>query len=133
MTLFTCHLSLLYIRLIPPQSATHCLSPVNRHDLDTDPYTSIMSYLSDPGIGCSERHSNCKDALACSGPSGSSRRSLGSSSNLSLSSITKNPLGWVEDSFNAYRDGLSKEERKERVDRENRKQVVYLKMRNVRL
>ncbi|OJJ89255.1 putative Patatin family phospholipase [Aspergillus glaucus CBS 516.65] len=87
-----------------------------------------MSYLRDPGVGCSERHRNDKDSLACSGPSVSSR--LGSSSNLLLSSIIINPLGWVEDSFNAYRDGLSKEERKDRMDRENRKQVIYLKMRN---
>lgn len=92
-----------------------------------------MSYLRDPGVGCSERHRNDKDSLACSGPSVSSRRFPGSSSNLSLSSIIINPLGWVEDSFNAYRDGLSKEERKDRMDRENRKQVIYLKMRNVRL
>lgn len=90
-----------------------------------------MSYLRDPGIGCSERHSSGKDSLACQESSGGSRRFLESSSNLLLSSIIKNPLGWVEDSFSAYLDGLTKEERKDRVDRENRKQVIYLKMRNV--
>lgn len=92
-----------------------------------------MSYFRDPGIGCLERHRNDKDALACSGPSISSRRFFESNSNLSLSSIIRNQLGWVEDRFKTYRDGLSKEERKDQMDRENRKQVLYLNMRNVRI
>ena len=49
----------------------------------------------------------------------------------SLSSIVKNSLSRAEDGFNTYRDGLSKEERKARTEREDRRQILYLRMRNV--
>lgn len=56
---------------------------------------------------------------------------LGSISPPSLPLIVKSSWEWAEDSFNSYRDGLTKAERKERMDREDRKQVLYMRMRNV--
>lgn len=56
---------------------------------------------------------------------------LGPLSPPSLSSIVKASWEWAEDSYNSYRDGLTKEERKERMDREDRKQVLYVRMCNV--
>lgn len=56
---------------------------------------------------------------------------LGPLSPPSLSSIVKASWEWAEDSYNSYWDGLTREERKERMDREDRKQVLYVRMRNV--
>lgn len=49
----------------------------------------------------------------------------------SLSSIVRGSFTKVGDVFEGYRDGLSQEEREEKQRTENRKQVLYLKMRNV--
>lgn len=38
---------------------------------------------------------------------------------------------WAGDTLNIYRDGLSKEEREKKVRSDDRKQLLYLKMRNV--
>lgn len=49
-----------------------------------------------------------------------------------FSLLVKDGVSWAGDRLNTYRDGLSREEREEKVRRENRKQLLYLKMRNVR-
>lgn len=49
-----------------------------------------------------------------------------------FSSLVKDGVSWAGDRLNTYRDGLSREEREEKVRRENRKQLLYLKMQNVR-
>lgn len=49
-----------------------------------------------------------------------------------LSSLVKDGVSWAGDRLNTYRDGLSREEREEKLRRDNRKQLLYLKMRNVR-
>ncbi|GFF24831.1 putative patatin family phospholipase [Aspergillus lentulus] len=48
----------------------------------------------------------------------------------SLPSVVRNSLSWAGDTLNAYRDGASREQRKALTDIEDRKQVLYLRMRN---
>lgn len=50
-----------------------------------------------------------------------------------VSSLVKDSVSWAGDRLNTYRDGLSKEEREEKLRRDNRKQLLYLRMRNVRV
>lgn len=49
----------------------------------------------------------------------------------SVSSIIRNSLSWAGDALYAYRDGLSRDERRKKMDIEDRKQILYLRMRNV--
>lgn len=48
-----------------------------------------------------------------------------------VSSIVRDSWNWAGETIHTYRDGLSAEERKQRADREDRKQVLYLKIKNV--
>lgn len=48
-----------------------------------------------------------------------------------FSSMVKDTVSWAGDRLNTYRDGLLKEEREEKIRSENRKQLLYMKMRNV--
>jgi TAG lipase / steryl ester hydrolase / phospholipase A2 / LPA acyltransferase len=48
-----------------------------------------------------------------------------------VSSIVRDSWNWAGKTIHTYRDGLSAEERKNRADREDRKQVLYLKIKNV--
>ncbi|KAJ5964329.1 uncharacterized protein N7479_004205 [Penicillium vulpinum] len=47
-----------------------------------------------------------------------------------VSSLVKDSWNWAGDTLYTYRDGLSKEQRKQRADIEDRKQVLYLKIKN---
>ncbi|KGO53672.1 Acyl transferase/acyl hydrolase/lysophospholipase [Penicillium expansum] len=47
-----------------------------------------------------------------------------------VSSLVRDSWNWAGDTLHTYRDGLSKEERKQRADIEDRKQVLYLKIKN---
>lgn len=49
----------------------------------------------------------------------------------SVSSIVRDSLSWAVDALYAYRDGLSRDERKKQVEIEERKKILYLRMRNV--
>lgn len=48
-----------------------------------------------------------------------------------VSSIVRDSWNWAGETLHTYRDGLSAEERKLKADREDRKQVLYLKIKNV--
>lgn len=48
-----------------------------------------------------------------------------------VSSLVKDSWNWAGDTLHTYRDGLSKEQRKQRAEIEDRKQVLYLKIKNV--
>ncbi|KGO75659.1 Patatin/Phospholipase A2-like protein [Penicillium italicum] len=47
-----------------------------------------------------------------------------------VSSLVKDSWNWAGDTLHSYRDGLSKEQRKQRADIEDRKQVLDLKIKN---
>ncbi|KAJ9491148.1 hypothetical protein VN97_g2110 [Penicillium thymicola] len=47
-----------------------------------------------------------------------------------VSSLVRDSWTWAGDTLHTYRDGLSKEQRKERAGIEDRKQVLYLKIKN---
>jgi hypothetical protein len=48
-----------------------------------------------------------------------------------VSSLVRDSWNWAGDTLHTYRDGLSAEQRKQRADIEDRKQVLYLKIKNV--
>lgn len=48
-----------------------------------------------------------------------------------LSSFLRDSVSWAGDAFSTYWDGLSKEERERRIRLDERRQIAYLKMRNV--
>ncbi|KAI9860870.1 MAG: hypothetical protein M1830_006216, partial [Pleopsidium flavum] len=48
----------------------------------------------------------------------------------SLVSIVRNPVATVGDAFEGFRDGLTKEERVEKRRVEDKKQILYLRLRN---
>jgi TAG lipase/steryl ester hydrolase/phospholipase A2/LPA acyltransferase len=48
-----------------------------------------------------------------------------------FSSVVRDTVSWAGDTVNTYRDGLSKEEREKKLRDDDRKQLLYLKMRNV--
>lgn len=48
-----------------------------------------------------------------------------------VSAIVKESWNWAGETIHTYRDGLSAEERRQKADREDRKQVLYLKIKNV--
>lgn len=49
----------------------------------------------------------------------------------SVSSIVKTSLSWAGDAILSYWDGSTKEERRKKMDFEDRKRILYLRMRNV--
>jgi hypothetical protein len=48
-----------------------------------------------------------------------------------VSSIVKDSWNWAGETLHTYRDGLSAEQRREKADIEDRKQILYLKIKNV--
>jgi TAG lipase/steryl ester hydrolase/phospholipase A2/LPA acyltransferase len=64
-------------------------------------------------------------------PRSSSSRLNKRASFAAFSSVVRDTVSWAGDTLNAYRDGLSKEEREKKVRDDDRKQLLYLKMRNV--
>lgn len=54
-----------------------------------------------------------------------------SASIASVSSFVRSSVTWATDTLQTYRDGLSREEREKRAQVEDRKQILYLRMRNV--
>lgn len=48
-----------------------------------------------------------------------------------VSTLVKDSFSWAGDTLNSYRDGLTPEQRKQRAQAEDRKQVLYLKIKNV--
>lgn len=59
-------------------------------------------------------------------------RSLGKRASIAaLPSLVRDSWSWAGDTLNSLRDGLSREEREEKQRKEDRKQVLYLKIRNV--
>lgn len=48
-----------------------------------------------------------------------------------VSSLVKESLNWAGETLHSYRDGLSLEQRKQREEIENRKQLLYLNIKNV--
>lgn len=60
------------------------------------------------------------------------RRSLRKAISIpAVSSIVKDSWNWAEETLHTYRDGLSAEQRKQKAHRQDRKQVLYLKIKNV--
>ncbi|KAJ9224339.1 hypothetical protein DTO027B5_4119 [Paecilomyces variotii] len=53
-----------------------------------------------------------------------------SASIASVSSFVRSSVTWATDTLQTYRDGLSREEREKRAQVEDRKQILYLRMRN---
>ncbi|KAL1966423.1 hypothetical protein VTN77DRAFT_4565 [Rasamsonia byssochlamydoides] len=47
-----------------------------------------------------------------------------------LSSLVRDSVTWAGEALSAYRDGLSKEERERKLRLDDRKQILYMKMRN---
>lgn len=60
----------------------------------------------------------------------SSSRLLKRASLANFSSLVKDTVSWAGDRLNTYRDGLLKEEREEKLRKDNRKRLLYTKMRN---
>lgn len=48
-----------------------------------------------------------------------------------FTSVVRDTVSWAGDTLNTYRDGLSKEEREKKARDDDRKELLYLKMRNV--
>lgn len=48
-----------------------------------------------------------------------------------VASLVKDSWSWAGDIINTYRDGLTKEQRQARTKIEDRKQILYLRMKNV--
>ncbi|OKL56427.1 hypothetical protein UA08_08097 [Talaromyces atroroseus] len=59
-----------------------------------------------------------------------STRLLKRASFANFSSLIKDTVLWAGDRLNTYRDGMLKEEREEKLRKDNRKQLLYLNMRN---
>lgn len=48
-----------------------------------------------------------------------------------VASLVKDSWSWAGDTINTHRDGLTKEQRQARTKIEDRKQILYLRMKNV--
>ncbi|RAL15975.1 putative Patatin family phospholipase [Aspergillus homomorphus CBS 101889] len=93
-----------------------------------------MSILHDPTVvrtQCNSKSKRRPTEAATRDAAGGSRRSLFKSISVpSLSSFVKSSLLWAGDTLNYQIDGLTAEQRKSRIDMQDRKQVLYLKKRN---
>ena len=88
-----------------------------------------MTVLGDPTgrSQCLKHHD--VDITACATPP---CRSLRKTISLpSVSSIVKDSWNWAGETLGNYRDGMSAEQRKRQADIEDRKQVLYVKIKNV--
>ncbi|KAJ5446355.1 Acyl transferase/acyl hydrolase/lysophospholipase [Penicillium cf. griseofulvum] len=87
-----------------------------------------MSVLGDPTIvQCHHGHKHSQEHPISQPSPPRPRKAI---SIPSVSSLVKDSWNWAGDTLHTYRDGLSKEQRKQRVDIEDRKQVLYLKIKN---
>jgi TAG lipase/steryl ester hydrolase/phospholipase A2/LPA acyltransferase len=86
-----------------------------------------MSVLGDSPIIHSRRHHDAPPAE----PS-LTRRSLRRAISIpAVSSLVRDSWSWAGDTLHTYRDGLSREQRQHKTEVEDRKQVLYLKMKHV--
>ena len=94
-------------------------------------HNPAMSVLGDSAIvhpKCQAKSSNHDLLLKPSPPKRSLRKAI---SIPAVSSIVKDSWNWAGDTLSSYRDGLSAEQRKQQAEIEDRKQVLYLKIKNV--
>lgn len=96
-------------------------------------HTPAMSILGDSTIVHSHYHQqNVSDVQPASPDPATSRRSLRKSISIpAAAALVKESWNWAGDTLHTYRDGLSKEQRKQQAEIEDRKQVLYLRMKNV--
>lgn len=89
-----------------------------------------MSMLGDSTIVPSNCHKRDSESLVSlpATPSRSLRKAI---SIPAVSSIVKESWNWAGETLYTYRDGLSAEERRQKAEVEDRKQVLYLKIKNV--
>mgnify|MGYP006919977409 CR=1 FL=1 len=89
-----------------------------------------MSVLGDPTIAqCQHGRKHPQEhPLSQPSPPRSLRKTV---SIPAVSSLVKDSWNWAGDTLHTYRDGLSKEQRKQRADIEDRKQVLYMKIKKV--
>lgn len=92
-----------------------------------------MSLLRDPTIFHSRLHrKNTVQTQVEASPESSRASSLGKRATVAtLSSFVRDSVTWAGDVLNSYRDGLSKEEREKKAYVDERRQILYLRMRNV--
>lgn len=88
-----------------------------------------MTVLGDSTIVHSQCHQQ-DDHSTATAPRRSLRKAI---SIPAVSSLVQDSWNWAGETFNTYRDGLSVEQRKQREEQETRKQLLYLRMKNVRL
>lgn len=89
-----------------------------------------MSMFGDSTIADSQCHKRDSDSLVSLPPP--PRRSLRRAISIpAVSSIVKDSLNWAGETLHTYRDGLSAEQRRQKADIEDRKQILYLKIKNV--
>lgn len=78
------------------------------------------------------KHGKPLKGLKVSSQTQSQARNLRSKSSIaSLVSAARNPVAAIGDVLDGLRDGLTKEERVERQKLENKKQLLYIRLRNV--
>ncbi|KAJ5389612.1 Lipase 5 [Penicillium cataractarum] len=83
----------------------------------------------DSTIAHSQCHKRDSDSLVSLPPP--PRRSLRKAISIpAVSSIVKDSLNWAGETLHTYRDGLSTEQRRQKADIEDRKQILYLKIKN---
>ncbi|KAH8700157.1 putative patatin family phospholipase [Talaromyces proteolyticus] len=88
-----------------------------------------MTTLRDPASIHSQLHR--KKSLQLDRKQDVSRSHLGKRASFAaFSSLVRDTVSWAGDTLNTYRDGLSREEREKKLRDDDRKQVLYLKMRN---
>lgn len=87
-----------------------------------------MTVLGDSTIVHSQCQSDDHTPLPLSAPRRSLRKAI---SIPAVSSLVKDSWNWAGDTLYTYRDGLSAEQRKQRDEIESRKQLFYLKIKNV--
>ncbi|KAJ5096020.1 hypothetical protein NUU61_005376 [Penicillium alfredii] len=90
-----------------------------------------MSVLGDSTLVHSQCQGSRTHSEHISSPPSPPRRSLRKAISIpAVSSIVKDSWNWAGDTLHTYRDGLTTEQRKQRADIEDRKQVLYLRMKN---
>ncbi|KAJ5675552.1 hypothetical protein N7462_008449 [Penicillium macrosclerotiorum] len=89
-----------------------------------------MSMLGNSTIVHSQCHQKDSDQLATL-PAASPRRTLRKAISIpAVSSLVKDSWSWAGETLNTYRDGLSPEQRKQKAEIEDRKQVLYMKIKH---
>jgi hypothetical protein len=97
--------------------------------LATPMHRPTMSVLGDPTIvQCHHGRKLSEHATSQPSPPRSLRRAI---SIPAVSSLVKNSWNWAGDTLHTYRDGLSKEQRNHRAEIDDRKEVLYLRIKNV--